>query len=169
MLGAIKGIAKGFDKAQSLFTQVPLKEMNTLTGAAIATPAMYFGLKDVGYDMAVKPMWDSVMNPDDSPTSPSALLARAESDNARRSDALRVRAEMEQLQKKVTSAAMRLAAVDPHLYNEVMAGRSLPKDAVVFGGQPRTDLMEELAMGMAQGQFKEETSAQDELLKSLGV
>jgi len=168
MLGAIKGIAKGFDKAQSLFTQVPLKEMSTLTGAAIATPAMYFGLKDVGYDMAAKPMWNSIMNPDEGSNSPSAMIARAEAENSRRSQALRVRAEMDHLQKKVTSAAMRLAAVDPHLYNEVMAGRSLPKDAVVFGGQPRTDLMEELAMGMAQGQF-EETSAQDELLKSLGV
>jgi len=64
---------------------------------------------------------------------------------------------------------MRLAAIDPHLYNEVMAGRSLPKDAVVFGGQPRTDLMEELAMGMAQGQFEKPKSAQDELMQSLGV
>ena len=80
-----------------------------------------------------------------------------------------MRAEVDELQRRIAQSSMRLAALDPHLYNEVMAGRSLPKDAVVFGGQPRQDLMEELAMGMAQGQFTEPPSAQEELMKSLGV
>lgn len=36
----------------------------------------------------------------------------------------------------------------PHLYNQVMAGRRLPQGSVVLGGQPRQDLMEELASHM---------------------
>ena len=37
---------------------------------------------------------------------------------------------------------------DPHLYNQVMAGRRLPQGSVVLGGAPRQDLMEELASYM---------------------
>jgi hypothetical protein len=36
----------------------------------------------------------------------------------------------------------------PHLYNQVMAGRRLPQGSIVIGGQPRQDLMEELASYM---------------------
>ena len=68
------------------------------------------------------------------------------------------------MQEQLNMAKQHLAAKQQALRSKV------PKDAVVFGGQPRQDLMEELAMGMAQGQFKDEkNSAQDELMKSLGV
>tara|TARA_R100000458_G_C8243293_1_gene221787 strand:- start:153 stop:737 length:585 start_codon:yes stop_codon:yes gene_type:complete len=87
----------------------------------------------------------------------------------RREEALRIKMRADELQARATRAAMQLAASDPHLYNEIMAGRQLPRDAVVFGGQPRVDLMEELAMGMAQGQFAEEPSAQQQLMQELGV
>lgn len=96
-------------------------------------------------------------------------MQQAQLDFANKQNATRVRVEYEDLQRRMTQATMRLAALDPHLYNEVMAGRSLPKDAVVFGGQPRTDLMEELAMSMVDGQFKEPQSAHNELMQELGV
>lgn len=48
---------------------------------------------------------------------------------------------------------MLLATQAPHLFNQLMAGRSLPRGATVIGGQPRTDLVEEVAMGMTQGRF----------------
>jgi len=89
--------------------------------------------------------------------------------NAERKHLLGARMQYEDLERRMAKASMRLAALDPHLYNEVMAGRSLPKDAVVFGGQPRTDLMEELAASMAGGSFEEPMSAQDELMSELGV
>ena len=89
--------------------------------------------------------------------------------NRLRVEAIHARSEYEDLQRRMVKATMQLAASDPHLYNEIMAGRSLPKDAVVFGGQPRQDLMEELAMGMAQERFKKPPSAQDELMQELGV
>ena len=36
----------------------------------------------------------------------------------------------------------------PAVYDSVMAGRRLPADAIVLGGQPRTDLLDELARNM---------------------
>lgn len=50
--------------------------------------------------------------------------------------------------------ARRLAMFAPHLYNQVMAGRKLPRDAVVVGGQPRIDLLDELAQSMADGAWE---------------
>lgn len=43
----------------------------------------------------------------------------------------------------------------PDLYMRVAAGRVLPQGAVVIGGVPRTDLLNELGMAMANGQFSQ--------------
>mgnify|MGYP003676138978 FL=1 len=48
---------------------------------------------------------------------------------------------------------------DPHLYNQVMSGRILPKGAVVLGGPRRQDLMEELAYSMGTSSSPEEFSS----------
>ena len=64
-------------------------------------------------------------------------------------DALR----MDRLQKQMLSNTARLAAADPRLYNEILAGRRLPRNGVRIGGTPRTDLMERLALSMAKGEF----------------
>jgi hypothetical protein len=50
--------------------------------------------------------------------------------------------------------ARRLAQFAPHLFNQVMAGRKLPRDAVVVGGQPRMDLLDELSQSMADGAWE---------------
>lgn len=47
----------------------------------------------------------------------------------------------------------RLAQVDPQAYREFAAGRQLPQGARVFGGQPRTDILEEIAMGIQNGRY----------------
>lgn len=47
----------------------------------------------------------------------------------------------------------RMAMYAPHLFNQLSAGRILPRDAVVLGGEPRTDLLQEVAMKMARGQL----------------
>ena len=57
----------------------------------------------------------------------------------------------QELEAAVVKNAAALAAVHPQLYTEVMAGRRLPRGARVFGGAPRTDLLQELALNMAQG------------------
>jgi len=76
----------------------------------------------------------------------------------------------QQLERSTAQNAARLAATAPHLYNQILAGRQLPQGAVVLGGQPRTDLLEQLSYGMATGQFQESPmGAQDDFLSSLGV
>lgn len=60
------------------------------------------------------------------------------------------------LQRDMVENAARLAAAAPDVYNRVLAGRRLPRGAVVLGGAPRTDLLEELAYRMASGGYKPE-------------
>jgi hypothetical protein len=42
-----------------------------------------------------------------------------------------------------------IAQTNPQLYNELVVGRRLPRGAVVLGGTPRKDLLEEVATMMA--------------------
>jgi hypothetical protein len=42
-----------------------------------------------------------------------------------------------------------IAESNPQLYNEIIAGKRLPRGAVVLGGPPRRDLLEEVATMMA--------------------
>lgn len=44
----------------------------------------------------------------------------------------------------------RLMQMEPALANQILAGRRLPRGAMVIGGKPRTDLLREFAMQMAQ-------------------
>ena len=53
------------------------------------------------------------------------------------------------LQQRMSQSLARLASASPQIYNQIMAGRQLPQGAVVLGGQPRVDLMEQLALRMA--------------------
>ena len=46
-----------------------------------------------------------------------------------------------------------LAHKAPNLYNKILAGRPLPAGAVVIGGEPRRELMQELANAMSAGAF----------------
>jgi hypothetical protein len=57
----------------------------------------------------------------------------------------------ERLARLVESNQRRLAQWDPELYNQVLAGRRLPRGAVMIGGVPRTDLLAQMAMRMAMG------------------
>ena len=61
---------------------------------------------------------------------------------------------MRRLQRDMAENAARLAAVAPDVYNRVMAGRMLPKGAAVFGGNPRTDLLEQLTLAMSKGEYQ---------------
>ena len=157
-------IGKPFDTLQSLGSG--MRGRDILKNPAIGIPAAFFafGPDQFGEQLVVDPIRDAAKyDPFDQ------ALVRSQEVYKQKRHALLQRAEVEDLQRKAMRASMRLAALDPHLYNEVMAGRSLPKDAVVFGGQPRQDLMEQLAMSMAEGQFKEQPSASDELMQELGV
>lgn len=45
----------------------------------------------------------------------------------------------------------------PHLAAQIMAGRELPEDAVVIGGQPRVDLLQDVAAKMTSGHYPNPT------------
>lgn len=47
-----------------------------------------------------------------------------------------------------------LAMQQPHLYAELLAGRRLPRGAVMFGGGGHRGIMEEVAFRMGAGQFR---------------
>lgn len=65
-------------------------------------------------------------------------------------------ARRRRIQEMVERNMAVVASRDPHLYNQVMAGRVLPQGAVVLGGPRRQDLMEELAYAMGTSQTPEE-------------
>lgn len=69
----------------------------------------------------------------------------------------------ERLRRTMAINTARLAALNPHLYNEVLAGRKLAPGSVVFGGEPRTDLMDLLTSRMAQGEYREPQSVDEAL------
>lgn len=58
-------------------------------------------------------------------------------------------------------ALAQLAQTSPQVFNEVSAGRRLPRGARVFGGSPRTDLLEMLASRMASGEYEARDPQQD--------
>ena len=55
-----------------------------------------------------------------------------------------------------------IAAIErmsPHMHKQIMAGRILPQGAVVLGGNPRTDLLEEVAYNMGTSESLDEFSS----------
>lgn len=65
----------------------------------------------------------------------------------------------QRIQEMVERNMQIVASRDPHLFNQVMAGRVLPQGAVVLGGPRRQDLMEELAYAMGTSETPEEFSS----------
>ena len=84
-----------------------------------------------------------------------------------RQEDLMLRLQHERELQTMARNAARLAAANPQLYNQIMAGRQLPQGAVVLGGKPRTDLMEELTSSMSRGQYSE-PSPDEQLMQLLG-
>lgn len=57
------------------------------------------------------------------------------------------------LQEAMSQNMMRLAAVNPQLYNQLLIGRMLPQGAVVIGGGKSSDFLDSVAYQMATGGF----------------
>jgi len=51
--------------------------------------------------------------------------------------------QLEQEKRVFAQASAALASRNPHLYNQIMAGRQLPQGAVVLGGSPQPQRMED--------------------------
>ena len=65
------------------------------------------------------------------------------------------RKRAEALQQLKMQNRMRMMQVAPHLAQSLLAGRELPEDAVVIGGKPRVDLLDQVAEGMSAGAFQQ--------------
>ena len=79
------------------------------------------------------------------------LIEEQQRDKAFRDSLDRLKAASMQRQSFVNERL--LAQRAPNLYNKILAGRPLPSGAVVIGGAPRRDLMQELANAMSAGAF----------------
>lgn len=67
----------------------------------------------------------------------------------------------ERLQGAVQENIRRIAATDPHLYTQLLRQRRLPRGAVVIGGSPRPDFLEEVAFQMATGGMRKTPPGED--------
>lgn len=110
-----------------------------LGGVALGTGAVKVGLRAAGLDdesLMRKAMADLM-----------ASQARSEL------DARRAEATGRSMQQAIEQNLGRLQAAAPDVYASVAAGRRLPQGAVVLGGAPRQDLLNELGRAMADGRF----------------
>ena len=74
----------------------------------------------------------------------------------------------EEKRRRSMESLARLAAMDPQLYNELTAGRVLPKGGVMFGGVPRTDILESVGGMMAEGEVTRRPDPDQEFMKLFG-
>ena len=115
---------------------------NPLAAAGILAPsALFLGQSVVG--PLARGTLDTVTGRRD-----DELLQRTEAAGSLYSDLLVEKLENARKKQQVERNMMAVQQAAPHLYNQVMAGRRLPQGSVVLGGQPRQDLMEELASYM---------------------
>ncbi len=138
-LSALGKTFKGYGRA------VSAAPVTTLGTTAILAPSVANYAKDMGTDFTGRAM--------------------KEMGQQRELDFLQMM-KARKLRQVMGDNTARLAALDPHTYNEVLAGRRLPQGAEVFGGAPRGDLLEQLAMGMATGKYRPEPT-DDELMNLL--
>jgi len=69
--------------------------------------------------------------------------------------------ESQRMQQSIMENLQQVAQNNPALYNQVSAGRKLPRGAVVLGGQQRQDLLTELARAMDSGSFRQQDPLSD--------
>ena len=68
-------------------------------------------------------------------------------------NALVEEAKSESYEDSIGRNLQRIQQQAPDLYMAVAAGRRLPTGAVVLGGAPRTDLLQDLGRSMSDGQY----------------
>ena len=132
-------------------------------GEVVASPGLAYGAAQ-GVAMLAKPLGEGIR---DEINRDAITAKRADSAYGLAERMLSQRLKQERYARLVQQNTARLAAADPQLYTNVLAGRRLPMDAVRIGGQDRTDLMEEFALAMGQGEFAPSPSAQELAIRHL--
>jgi hypothetical protein len=70
-------------------------------------------------------------------------------------DLLGRKEQKQAVQMSINQNLAKLQMEAPDLYMRAATGRVLPQGAVVIGGAPRADLLNQLGMAMANGQFRQ--------------
>lgn len=151
VLGMVKGASRGA-KARGVLETVTgvtaqtAKELGPVATAGLAVPAVGFAMNEV-----VSPLIGGI---GDYFSGGGQKRARAAQSLEYRARALAAgkALEAERVQRGMSESLVKLRALDPALFQRVMAGRRLPVGAEVIGGVPRVDLLEELAQMMTLGQ-----------------
>jgi hypothetical protein len=105
-------------------------------------------LGKVTYDVAVEPPAAALGGM----LGAGGRLRQAEEEGlARRETILAVKERARQVRESIRANITMIARTNPQLYNELVAGRRLPRGAIILGGPPRKDLLEEVATMMAGG------------------
>lgn len=152
--GALKSAGKGAPSLLAGTTKAELKGMNPIAAGGLIGGGALFAGQEIGAPI-VQGVQDRFSH--------ERLDAAIRHESTNKLELLAEQAKMERLQASIAENMARLAHADPDLYNQVMAGRRLPRGARVFGGRPRTDLLQELGAMMATGSIQPEPSA-DQLL-----
>lgn len=98
---------------------------------------------------------------------PGKLGQTLEHEGAMQKQLLLRRMKEDRLKRLVQTAAARLAAADPHLYNQVLAGERLVPGEIVIGGVPRTDLLGKIAGRIALGEYDKPMPVDQQVLQFL--
>lgn len=164
-MSKVSKVKSFFDKAQGVSSGMNIADI--LKRPSIGLPALYFGGRFVGEDV-VAPIASGLM---DKFRGGPMKRTRAQYEYERRGILQRLQAQMveERQARDIKLNAMRLMQQEPHLAQEVLLGRKLPRGATVIGYRPRVDLLRELASSMGAGEFAAPPSAGDVYMRAAGV
>ena len=164
MIGALKGLRSAIPKIPKGINEYPSKHPFLTAGAALGGIG---ALDMIGMPLArgIKGGLSNEKTHD--------LIENLEFERQKSMIQQGLASRQQAVEQEIAKQSARLAAANPHLYNQIIAGRRLPQGAVILGGNPRTDLMEQIASGMASNpQLQQPGPAmapQDQFLNELGV
>ncbi len=159
--GAVGGAkTRGIAETVTGLTMKTARDIGPLATVGLAAPAIGFAASEV-----VSPLIGGIGDYFSGGGAKRARAAQALEYKAR-AVAAGKKLEAERVQRGMSESLVKLRALDPALFQRVMAGRRLPVGAEVIGGVPRVDLLEELAQMMTLGQVPGQGGGQD-LLSSL--
>jgi hypothetical protein len=153
--GILGGIKTGARKARAgslrnrtgqRFRQFIKKSGKNPVKYGLPTAALGAEIGRFGYHTAIEPPAEAIIGALGAP----GRAREAARESFAREDTIkaiqdRTRMVRESIRKNITY----IAQSNPQLYNELVVGRRLPRGAVVLGGPPRRDLLEEVATMMA--------------------
>lgn len=119
-------------------------------GAALEAPVTTVAGTALGAEFAGQEIGQPLL---DVFNGPGNITRQATAEDDLSWETMRQRAQMERVQKLRAHNVARLASARPDLYTQIVAGQQLPDGAIPIGGEPRMDLVAQMAQMMSSGQF----------------